>query len=67
MTGVQAFEWNLVTVTGKSSHAGTTPMNTRSDAIMMASKIILMAIEVASREGGWLQWGHWIWNLDQLM
>ena len=51
MTGVQAFEWNLVTVTGKSSH-GTTPMNTRSDAIMMASKIILMAIEVASREGG---------------
>lgn len=52
VTGVQAFEWNLVTVTGKSSHAGTTPMNTRSDAIMMASKIILMAIEVASREGG---------------
>lgn len=52
VTGVQAFEWNLVTVTGKSSHAGTTPMNTRSDAIMMASRIILMAIEVASREGG---------------
>lgn len=52
VTGVQAFEWNLVTVTGKSSHAGTTPMNTRSDAIMMASKIILMTIEVASREGG---------------
>lgn len=52
VTGVQAFEWNLVTVTGKSSHAGTSPMNTRSDAIMMASRIILMAIEVASREGG---------------
>lgn len=39
VTGVQAFEWNLVTITGKSSHAGTTPMNTRSDALMIASKL----------------------------
>lgn len=52
VTGVQAFEWNLVTITGKSSHAGTTPMNTRSDALMIASKIILMAIETASQQGG---------------
>lgn len=41
-----------MTITGKSSHAGTTPMNTRSDALMIASKIILMAIETASQQGG---------------
>ncbi|RCK55247.1 N-carbamoyl-L-amino acid hydrolase [Candida viswanathii] len=52
VTGVQAFEWNLVTVTGKSSHAGTTPMNTRSDAMLIASRIIVMAIETATKLGG---------------
>ncbi|RCK66929.1 N-carbamoyl-L-amino acid hydrolase [Candida viswanathii] len=52
VTGVQAFEWNLVTVTGKSSHAGTTPMNTRSDAMLIASRIITMAIETATKLGG---------------
>ena len=52
VTGVQAFEWNLVTVSGKSSHAGTTPMNTRSDAMLIASRIITMAIETATKLGG---------------
>ncbi|KAI5960062.1 uncharacterized protein KGF55_004785 [Candida pseudojiufengensis] len=50
--GAQAFEWNLVTVTGRASHAGTTPMNTRSDAMLCASKIIIMAIETAEKYGG---------------
>lgn len=52
VVGGQAFEWNLVTVTGRSSHAGTTPMNTRSDALLMTSKIIIMAIEIATAHGG---------------
>ncbi|KAI3404487.2 hypothetical protein KGF56_002679 [Candida oxycetoniae] len=52
VVGGQAFEWNMVTVFGRSSHAGTTPMNTRSDALVTASKIILMAIETAERSGG---------------
>lgn len=52
VTGVQAFEWNLVTVSGRSSHAGTTPMNTRSDAMLIASRIITMAIETATKLDG---------------
>ncbi|KAI5953755.1 hypothetical protein KGF57_003964 [Candida theae] len=52
VVGGQAFEWNLVTVTGRSSHAGTTPMNTRSDALLMTSKIVIMAIETATAYGG---------------
>ncbi|EGW32765.1 uncharacterized protein SPAPADRAFT_60114 [Spathaspora passalidarum NRRL Y-27907] len=52
VTGVQAFEWNLVTVKGRSSHAGTTPMNTRSDAILTASRVIVMAVETALKHQG---------------
>lgn len=52
VVGGQAFEWNLITVKGRSSHSGTTPMNTRSDAMLTASKIIIMAIETAEKHGG---------------
>ncbi|KAI5952247.1 hypothetical protein KGF54_003113 [Candida jiufengensis] len=52
VVGAQAFEWNTVIVTGRASHAGTTPMNTRSDAMLNASKIIIMAIETAEKYGG---------------
>ncbi|RLV90459.1 putative hydrolase [Spathaspora sp. JA1] len=52
VTGVQAFDWNLVTVKGRSSHSGTTPMNTRSDAILTAAKIITMAVETANKYQG---------------
>lgn len=52
VVGGQAFEWNLVTVKGRSSHSGTTPMNVRSDAMMSAAKIMLMAREIANKYNG---------------
>ena len=52
VVGGQAFEWNLVTVKGKSSHSGTTPLQVRSDALMSAAQIMLMAREVATMHNG---------------
>jgi N-carbamoyl-L-amino-acid hydrolase len=41
VTGVQAISWQEVTITGKSAHAGTTPMPLRADAGVAAAKINL--------------------------
>jgi allantoate deiminase len=40
-----------VTVKGQAGHAGTTPMDTRSDALVTASKIIGKLPELAAEEG----------------
>lgn len=39
VTGVQGLSWFEVTVEGRSNHAGTTPMNLRSDAGFMANRL----------------------------
>jgi N-carbamoyl-L-amino-acid hydrolase len=39
VTGVQAISWQELTITGKSAHAGTTPMSLRADAGVAAAKI----------------------------
>lgn len=39
VTGVQAISWQELTITGKSAHAGTTPMELRRDPGLAASKI----------------------------
>jgi beta-ureidopropionase / N-carbamoyl-L-amino-acid hydrolase len=51
VTGVQAMRWYEVTVTGQDSHAGTTPMPRRRDALTGAAELI-MAVERAAREHG---------------
>lgn len=38
--GIQGIRWFEVTVTGRESHAGTTPMNRRKDAMLGAARII---------------------------
>jgi N-carbamoyl-L-amino-acid hydrolase len=38
--GIQGIRWFDVTVTGRESHAGTTPMNRRKDALLGAAHII---------------------------
>ncbi len=38
--GIQGIRWFDVTVTGRESHAGTTPMNRRKDALLGAARII---------------------------
>jgi N-carbamoyl-L-amino-acid hydrolase len=40
VTGVQGIRWYEVTVTGRDSHAGSTPMALRSDALLGAARMI---------------------------
>ena len=49
--GVQAFRWFEVTVQGSGKHAGTTPFETRQDAMLCASKLIVHANVAAKRHG----------------
>jgi N-carbamoyl-L-amino-acid hydrolase len=48
VTGVQAMRWYEVTVVGQDSHAGTTPMPRRRDALAGAAHLI-SAVESAAR------------------
>ncbi|HEY7992390.1 MAG TPA: Zn-dependent hydrolase [Stellaceae bacterium] len=38
--GIQGIRWFEVTVTGAESHAGTTPMNRRKDAMLGAARVV---------------------------
>jgi N-carbamoyl-L-amino-acid hydrolase len=49
VTGVQGMRWFEVTVTGADSHAGSTPMKLRHDAMLAAAKMIQAVSEVAER------------------
>src|SRR5699024_4398757 len=40
VTGIQGMSWMEVKITGKSDHAGSTPMNMRTDALQIATKLI---------------------------
>lgn len=40
VTGAQAQRWFDITLTGRESHAGTTPMTTRRDALLGAARIV---------------------------
>lgn len=50
--GVQAFKWFEVTVRGRDSHAGTTPMNARMDSMLCAAKLIVQANKTAKNNDG---------------
>lgn len=50
--GVQAFKWFEITVHGRDSHAGTTPMNARKDSMLCAAKLIVEANKIAKEHGG---------------
>jgi N-carbamoyl-L-amino-acid hydrolase len=47
VTGVQAISWQEVTIVGKSAHAGTTPMELRRDAGLVAARLNLKMHEMA--------------------
>lgn len=47
VTGAQGQRWFEVTVTGAESHAGTTPMDRRRDALQGAARMIAAARETA--------------------
>ena len=50
--GVQAFKWFNVTVSGRDTHAGTTPFVARKDSMLCAAKCIVKANELAKELGG---------------
>lgn len=52
VTGVQAYDWYKVTVKGRASHTGTTPLNARSDAMFAASQMIAKCREIATKHNG---------------
>lgn len=52
VTGAQAYDWFKVTVLGNSSHTGTTPLNTRSDALFAVSQMIVKCNEVGNKHNG---------------
>jgi N-carbamoyl-L-amino-acid hydrolase len=52
VTGVQGISWHEVTIQGKAAHAGTTPMELRADAGIVAARINLHLREMI-RSGGY--------------
>ena len=47
VTGGQGQRWYNATLTGRESHAGTTPMHLRSDALIASSQLVLKVEEIA--------------------
>ncbi|MFL4984508.1 MAG: M20 family metallo-hydrolase [Xanthobacteraceae bacterium] len=47
VTGVQAMRWYEIRVSGRDSHAGTTPMHARRDALLCAARIVEQVNAVA--------------------
>ena len=52
VTGVQGIHWEEVTIEGRSSHAGTTPMAMRRDAGLAAAQLAVRVREIVSEVGG---------------
>lgn len=50
--GVQGISWTEVTVTGRSAHAGTTPMRLRRDPAYVAAAITTFVRDLTRRYGG---------------
>ncbi|ODV95005.1 hypothetical protein PACTADRAFT_70170 [Pachysolen tannophilus NRRL Y-2460] len=52
VVGVQAYVWYNVIVKGKAQHTGTTPLNSRADALLTASQMVVKANEIAHKNSG---------------
>ncbi|SCU78084.1 LAFA_0A04808g1_1 [Lachancea sp. 'fantastica'] len=52
VTGVQAYRWEKITVSGEGAHAGTTPWRCRKDALLASAKMIVAASEIAKKHQG---------------
>lgn len=50
--GVQAIRWYEIQLTGRESHAGTTPMNRRRDALLAAARVIDSVNRIATTAKG---------------
>ncbi|AQS86966.1 N-carbamyl-L-amino acid amidohydrolase [Neoasaia chiangmaiensis NBRC 101099] len=47
VTGVQGMRWYEVTISGRDSHAGTTPMSMRNDALQAATRLMSSVQDIA--------------------
>lgn len=52
VTGVQAIRWYEATFTGQDSHAGTTPMHRRRDALLGAARLVEAVNAIALKHKG---------------
>lgn len=52
VTGVQSYHWARITVKGEGAHAGTTPWRLRKDALLMSSRMIVAAADIAKSHQG---------------
>ena len=52
VTGVQGISWTELVITGRSAHAGTTPMRLRKDPLVPAAAIAVEARRLAAAMGG---------------
>lgn len=52
VTGAQAYRWFEVEIKGRDSHAGTTPMSARKDALLAAAKLIVESNRIAKDFSG---------------
>ena len=50
--GVQGISWTELTITGRSAHAGTTPMRLRKDPLYAAARITTAVRDIASTISG---------------
>lgn len=48
VTGVESIKWYYITISGRESHAGSTPMDQRQDALLGAAEIITAANRVVT-------------------
>ncbi len=53
VTQIQGIRWSRVTVTGSDSHAGTTPMDRRRDALVGAAEMIVALNRMARGQDRW--------------
>ncbi|KAK1850572.1 beta-alanine [Colletotrichum chrysophilum] len=49
--GAQAYRWFTFTIKGRDAHTGTTPLKSRSDPLLAASKMIASSNEIAKELG----------------
>jgi len=57
VTGIVGQRRYLITIEGQASHAGTTPMNMRRDALVAAAQIILAVNQIGTTQDGELLTG----------
>jgi len=53
VTQIQGIRWSKVTLTGMDSHAGTTPMNGRRDALLGAAEMVTTLNRIARAQDDW--------------